>query len=1026
MFQKYSTISRRTKLKTSFALAITAAILLGFARFCLKLDDIVRVYGQDRQLILRAKSSFSGEVRFNFRKHNSQGVASDVQVPLSLKRTDRIEDYMFAVPAGRYDVVDLELTRKGSQLVLWSADVTRPDGGHVGSFVLRGSVRIGDVTTSRRGNGGIQVVTGGKVSPEKPAALRFTPANSVLFGPSWDYVTEVCLVPMLWFGLVVFVISCFGSWMIHVMRRLTLRISGTLRGQIQLLCLITGIAVVASTYPVLFFGKSFVSPLYGNWLLYPRSDTVPGFSAAEGMEFVSSDVGATPWVMMPDAQVEHEAVFHHREFPLFNRYVQGGLPLFGQGQSMFGDPLHILPLLYPKSPEAWDAKFVLARWMFCFGSSLVVLLVTGSCLAGAIVGASCAFMGFYLFRVNHPAYFSIPYASWIILSWILVSRAPRRSSQMRLALALLSVASISHLCAGATKEGIIVFGGAQVTGFLLYLAGATRISKQRVAGGVGIIGAIILLTCPYWSTFLTSLANASTSYDEPFVVVLGAEALLGMFDNSFQEIMGPLLYPSSNLLLMVGVVWSLACVASLRRDRRYVALLVSTFLASIFAFGILPPSIQLRLPLLRNIYHVGNCFAQWLLVLAPCLAGFGIRELLTRDHSRRRWCSFLSILALMLALMFFKLRGSDLFLTPPFLPLTTAAFAIGLAIVVPLILYGASRADAPRMRTAAYIFAVLVFISIHTRFGMHLQTGVSNLDLLLLNARAKANLDYFSPGVSRIQSVVDESPARTVGIGYTPAPGYLAIHGVETIFSADALMNGYYTSLLDAIGTPRATERGWGRVITPESYPMAIRALDLTNTRFLLADPGEREFVDVKLLERSDFAVFERESAWPRAFFASELSGYNTLAEFQEILQSDSGSRPFALIHNSDISPGMKWLSLIKPRPSPDRQVVAAHGYRLTTNTTRFRIEAPSSGIVTLHESFTKGDFVARVNGTEATVLRINHAFKGIVIPEAGSYDISFTYLPPFFYASWVVAIAGLFLMTVIARRIGESSGAKE
>jgi len=99
------------------------------------------------------------------------------------------------------------------------------------------------------------------------------------------------------------------------------------------------------------------------------------------------------------------------------------------------------------------------------------------------------------------------------------------------------------------------------------------------------------------------------------------------------------------------------------------------------------------------------------------------------------------------------------------------------------------------------------------------------------------------------------------------------------------------------------------------------------------------------------------------------------------------------------------------PALSPDqttREVVAAHDYRLTSNTTAFTIEAPRAGLAVLAESFVPDNFRARINGQPAPVLRINHIFKAVALPGAGKYRIEFEYWPRVLTPALWLAFAGL------------------
>ena len=92
--------------------------------------------------------------------------------------------------------------------------------------------------------------------------------------------------------------------------------------------------------------------------------TVPGYKTVATDDEKGSDLGAAMWYSWPTSVVQSRALFKHFELPLWNRYDSGGLPLLGQGQSMFGDPLHFLVLLTNGSSGSWDLKYLLAKFLF--------------------------------------------------------------------------------------------------------------------------------------------------------------------------------------------------------------------------------------------------------------------------------------------------------------------------------------------------------------------------------------------------------------------------------------------------------------------------------------------------------------------------------------------------------------------------------------------------------------------------------------------------------------------------------------
>ena len=80
------------------------------------------------------------------------------------------------------------------------------------------------------------------------------------------------------------------------------------------------------------------------------------------------------------------------------------------------------------------------------------------------------------------------------------------------------------------------------------------------------------------------------------------------------------------------------------------------------------------------------------------------------------------------------------------------------------------------------------------------------------------------------------------------------------------------------------------------------------------------------------------------------------------------------------------------PSPSSLSQTVAAKQYALTNNTTSFNVDAPQAGVIVLTEPYVEHDFHLRVNGREADYFRVNSAFRGVFLPQAGKYHLSFSY----------------------------------
>ena len=132
---------------------------------------------------------------------------------------------------------------------------------------------------------------------------------------------------------------------------------------------------------------------------------------------------------------------------------------------------------------AWDAKYLIAKWLLACGLGLCVLRLTRHLPSALLITLAADFLGFFPFRVNHPAYFSFCYAPWALYCWLRISTAPRWTDAARWTAGLL-LANWALMNSGTAKEAYMLllcmnFSGACV----LVSAGAPwRAGTRRTRG----------------------------------------------------------------------------------------------------------------------------------------------------------------------------------------------------------------------------------------------------------------------------------------------------------------------------------------------------------------------------------------------------------------------------------------------------------------------------------------------------------------------------------------------------------------
>lgn len=151
-----------------------------------------------------------------------------------------------------------------------------------------------------------------------------------------------------------------------------------------------------------------------------------------------------------------------------------------------------------------------------------------------------------------------------------------------------------------------------------------------------------------------------------------------------------------------------------------------------------------------------------------------------------------------------------------------------------------------------------------------------------------------------------------------------------------------------------------------------------------------------------DMNVWERDRAWPRAFFVDTLAKYDSPEVLASFLKASDGLPLAAVRADHALS------------PITTRQVVPASAYKISNNTTSFDIVAPSDGVIVLSEAHLLDQVYATVNDEPTDVFVVNHAFSGIHVSEPGHYRVSFSYRPPRWSLSWILSVVGIFLLAVM------------
>ncbi len=759
------------------------------------------------------------------------------------------------------------------------------------------------------------------------------------------------------------------------------------------------LAVAVQCHPILFQGRSFASPNNGGLMLYGNLPTLPGSKEYMYINGMASDTGALLFNHLYYPMIQRDALLKHGELPLWNRNSLAGEPLLGQGQSMFGDPFNFLTIATDGAAWAWDVRFLLAHWLFGAGLAFIVWRLTRHLAASVLVGITGVFIGFFTYRLCHPANFSMCYAPLILWAWtgLISADTPRRQAGW---LAALVATNWTMFTSGTVKEAYMTMVCLNFVGALLLLAlPETRERRWRVLGFAALAGgAFVLLTAPGWMSFLDSLHHSFTGYDTPVAHPLMVGQVIGIFDDIFyrQSTVDELVVaPALNFFLLLGVAWWLVSPRLWRSDPVGRTLLLGVLPPFLIAFGVISESVIIKIPFLGNVHHTGDVFSCPLIVIAAVLAGCGLRDALQQVRNPGWWKRLGLTFALIVVLVAIFFLSTRAYVYSAFFKGYLPALAVAL-VAVPLgFRWGLQQGRAGSLW-------VVLLVAMPLLLWRHSQFANTWFNHYAFTPGLRSDLHSPSPGATFLDSQ-RRDPARVVGWGNTLFPSYNSALRWESLYGVDALRNRYYQEIATEFNLERVWV--WEAYNKPDDSPRLLPIHDLMNVGFYVADGANPPLTiaGLNLLKNLDLDVYASPTAWPRAFFTDRLATYAQPHDFGELVRKGD-RQPFAAIQSGE--PNVPVL----PADFAGRNVRAASDYRLTSNNTSFTVDASGPGVAVLSETYYAEDFRVTVDGKPAPYFRVNHAFKGVAIPSAGRHEVTFAYWPQHFTLSLWLGATGLLL----------------
>lgn len=742
------------------------------------------------------------------------------------------------------------------------------------------------------------------------------------------------------------------------------------------------LAVALNCHPVIFCGKSFVSPIRELPLVYDWWPPLPAMdSTLPGVDHGVDTAAGLLWGL-PMGFVASRSLWEYGELPLWNRYGHAGDTLIGQAISMLGDPLQMIVVLGHGSAGAWDIKFLTAKFLFCVGFGLLVLRLLGSLPLSLISAMLAAYSGVFLFAGAHPVFFVLSYAPWILLSALkfldVKAQRPVRWGVVWL------LANVGCFNAGHAEVAVVLIAGLNLAGLATVLirsrgGRAPAMILARIAAGTALF---LGLTSPVWIPFFVALEGAYSVHTEVRVVQLPLVSLAGVLDDIFFRL--PLKAgmespaPGTSLLVGVGCVLSVLRWRHLKGEPFFWVNGAAILIWGGCVFGGVPASVIAAVPLLNRVGHIYTDFSQLLAIHLTIQCVHGFKALACEASFRRVFADLLGASLIIGAVVVMYCLG----LTHRPVPWDYLTYAGVGAVGAPL-LFTCLKYRRGWISPPGWAAILLLGFVPHVRFGLY---SLGDPHLLVLPG-PRVRLDAPSEAIARIKSD-PSAPFRVAGVRRILFGDYAAVYGLEDVRSCAPLSNGEFVNLLRNFPGMKF-DGGW---LMRVANPLAAQPLlNLLNVKYVLTPPDLvlQEGLDFRVADRSDMGVLENLQVWPRAFFSDQLVSISSREDFVSHLM-ENRKRPFVALTPEVIGkqPALQALQRIG-----EASVIPAANYQLLPNSTSFDVHAPAAGIVCLAEGQGK-DFTATANGEPKDVLTVNRVFKGVYLDKAGDYHIEFVYRP--------------------------------
>lgn len=689
------------------------------------------------------------------------------------------------------------------------------------------------------------------------------------------------------------------------------------------------------------------------------------------------------------------------DLPLWNSYVFLGAPYQAHPYSALFDPVNVLYDLLPAA-TAWSLAF-LVRALLAGLFALLLLRALGASLAGAMVGAlGFSFAGFMLVWRGFPQADS---ALWLPLICYSVHYL-RRQPGLR-ALALAAVAFALPVLAGHPGVTLYVITvGLSYAAFCFWCPPPESAPDGRGHFALLMVAAGLLALALAAVQLLPSLEWVQLTLRSP------VRSARGLLASPVWEIASLFYRDAGNdpnavgmrvpsAVTYSGILTVIAAFASpLHGNRRLVAFLaLLLLLAAQVVYGWGPMYwLSSRAPFFAGQHNRRVALVICFCVTALGALGFTALERLAGSKTMSRGAWVPSALGLLVGFMAVgALHGHTVSTAHPVpwrhgLPVSLVLIVLSCALLSP----PALRALKPRAWTMLSLTVVAVDV---------LSFGYGHVPFV-----PRSHVYPDAPALSYLKKA-GVPPFRFVAVDLAaPVNAAEIIYGLPSPTAYDFPMQQTYEIL-----APLSVGILGGTLDSSTVAQADHRLLDLASVKYVMATTWNRGVENLaarperfrRVFSRGTVQLFENVRALPRALVVP-AAGVEVVAETSAALARLT-SPGFDPTSTALCERPPTWTS--SPR---GRERGSVESFETVTNEIRVTATAPGASLLVLSDSHYPG-WRVWVDGGEAELLRVNHAFKGVAL-EAGRHHVRFRFDPWRFRAgAWISGSAALVLIALAA-----------